>query len=111
MEVQQWQCMFFMGQLHMRMLSCKARALDMHKATSTFFKHVLVPVNLQHIVLYNTSTYLSIAIPISYHGYIHIYVPVICHWKNSNGCLDLAIWFAIRVSMSSGSAVVTRFQS
>jgi len=33
-------------QLHMGLLLCKARALDLCKATPTFLKQVLVPVNL-----------------------------------------------------------------
>jgi len=48
----------------------KARALDLHKATSTFSKHVLVPINSQ-VATYNTSqhTHRPIAIPISYRVY------------------------------------------
>ena len=68
--------------LHVAMLLCKARALDLHKATPTFCQHVTVPVNLL-VTIYSAilHTYWSIvAIPSSYRGHIHSYIPAIFYW-------------------------------
>ena len=49
--------------LYVKMLWCKARALDIHEAIPTFLKHILVPVNLQ-VATHSTiqHTYQSMAI-------------------------------------------------
>jgi len=76
-------------QLHMGILLCKARALDLYMATPTFSMEILVPLNLW-VATYNATlhTYRSNAIPISYCGNIP-YNAKISLWKTLMVFVDL----------------------